>query len=88
MSKTFRLTIEIDQSWIDDGFDFDDSAIAWLEQNLIPYAHAGEVVVRVEGGEKCPDIGVLDTNAGFAAAALSASQLMKGDAPNDCPVSR
>ena len=41
------LEFEIDESWVADGFDFDEERCRDLEESLIAYAYPSEVSVKV-----------------------------------------
>jgi hypothetical protein len=47
--RMWTLQIEVTDNWIADGFDFDGDRCHELQESLIPYAHEGEVTVKVVG---------------------------------------
>ena len=43
----WTLEIEVDESWVADGFDFNENRVQDLTESLIGYAKPGEVSIRV-----------------------------------------
>jgi hypothetical protein len=44
---TWTLEVQVAECWVEDGFDFNESHVRWLKENLIDYAYSNEVEVRV-----------------------------------------
>lgn len=57
MKLKWTIEITIDESWVADGFDFDDDRLDGLLNHLVPYALSHERSARVV---KMPPPGAID----------------------------
>lgn len=62
MKLKWKIEVEVDSTWVEDGFDITDDRINQLLQMALPYAHGSEVSGKVI---EAPDKSVIRKLQGY-----------------------